>query len=133
MPDTARLGARERAVAILSLVAVVLLAAVLVGFLVRNGVYVVVGLAGLVLAVAGGWWVDHRSARRGGRRVIGMVVGAAVLVVGVAPGRERGLGILRPIRSSLCALLAIAVHGGPGLASLDAGLRTSAPQTGCTT
>ncbi len=46
--------ARQRALAIVSLVAVVLLAAALLGFLVRNGVYVIVGAVGFALAVAGG-------------------------------------------------------------------------------
>ena len=44
----------------------VLLAVALIGFLVRNGVYVVAGAAGFALGVAGGWWaITKRAPRRG--------------------------------------------------------------------
>src|ERR1700733_10071372 len=53
---------RVRALAVVSLVAVLLLAVALIVFLVRNGVDVVVGAAGFALGVAGGWWAITKRA-----------------------------------------------------------------------
>ena len=66
MPDPSRTpGSRPRVLALVSLVAVVCSAA-LIGFLVRNGVYVVLGAAGFALGIAGGWWaITKRAIRRG--------------------------------------------------------------------
>jgi diacylglycerol kinase family enzyme len=97
-----------RALAIVSLVAVLLLAAALVGFLVRNGVYVVAGAAGFVLGVAGGWWAITKRAPRHWLGIIAMAVGAAVLVSALLrAGTEDWESFVRAL---VClALLAIAV------------------------
>ncbi len=115
--------ARQRALAILSLVAVLLLAVALVAFLVRNGVYVIVGLAGLALGVAGAWWAITKQAPRRGYGVIGLVVGAALLVAALlGAGNEDWESFVRAL---IClALLATAVLAAR--AALAASLRTAA-------
>ena len=67
--------------AIVSLASGVALAVVLVAFLVRNGIFLVIGLVGLALSVVGGWWV---VAERMPRRAVGflaLLLGAVVQVV----------------------------------------------------
>ena len=115
--------ARQRGLALLSLVAVVLLAVALLGFLVRNGVYVVVGAAGFALSVAGGWWAITKRAPRRGLGIIAMVVGAAVLVTALlVAGSEDWESFVRAL---IClALLAIAVLAAR--AAFAASLRTTA-------
>ena len=76
-----RASGRQRALAVLSLCAAVTLLAALVVFVVRNGGYVVVALAGFVLSVGGGWGL---IAGRGVRRIIGLVMLLAGLAVGLA-------------------------------------------------
>ena len=107
----------------LSLVAVLLLAAALIGFLVRNGVYVVVGAAGFALGVAGGWWAITKRAPRRWFGIIGMVVGAAVLVTALlGAGSEDWESFVRAL---IClALSAIAVLAAR--AAFAASLRTTA-------
>ncbi|HLM94838.1 MAG TPA: diacylglycerol kinase family protein [Acidimicrobiales bacterium] len=124
MRDSSRTStARQRALAILSLVAVVLLAAALLGFLVRNGVYVIVGAVGFALAVAGGWWAITKRAPRRGYGVIGMVVGAALLVTALLlAGNEDWESFVRALIS--LALLAIAVLAAR--AAFATSLRTTA-------
>src|SRR5580698_6988389 len=73
--------ARARVLAIISLTAVVLLVVAVVGFLFRNGVYVALGAAGFMLGIASGWWAISKRAPRRWYGLIGMVVGAAVLVI----------------------------------------------------
>ena len=76
-----RPAAAARGWAILSLAAGLALTVVLVVFLVRNGIFLVVGLIGLALSVVGGWWV---VAERMPRRAVGflaLVLGAVVQVV----------------------------------------------------
>ena len=115
--------ARQRALAIFSLAAVVLLAAALLGFLFRNGVYVVVGAAGFALAVAGGWWAIAKRAPRRGYGIIGMVVGAAVLVTAfLLAGNEDWESFVRALIS--LGLLAIAVLAAR--AAFATSLRTTA-------
>ncbi len=115
--------ARQRALAIVSLVAVVLLAAALLGFLIRNGVYVLVGTVGFALAVAGGWWAITKRAPRRGYGIIGMVLGAALLVTALlVAGNEDWASFVRTV---IClALLAIAVLAARAAFGLS--LRTSA-------
>ena len=100
--------ARQRGLALLSLVAVVLLAAALLGFLVRNGVYVIAGAAGFAFGVAGGWWAITKRAPRRGVGIIAMVVGAAVLVAALlGAGSEDWESFVRAL---IClVLLAIAI------------------------
>jgi diacylglycerol kinase family enzyme len=73
------IGGRRRIAAGVAVVAVGVLAVVLLVFLWRNLLAAVVALAGLVLSVAGGWWV---VTERMPRRAMGVVgVGAGLLVV----------------------------------------------------
>ena len=55
---------RRRAAAVVALVGSVALVAFVVAVLFGHGAHVVIGLVGLAVAVAGGWWVDHRRACR---------------------------------------------------------------------
>jgi diacylglycerol kinase family enzyme len=124
MPDTNRTpGLGQRVLALVSLVAVVLLTVALIGFLVRNGVYVAIGLAGLAVGVAGGWWAITKRAVRRVCGTIGMVAGAAALVASLlAAGSEDWQSFVRAL---LCVgLLAVAI--ATARAALAAGLRTTA-------
>jgi diacylglycerol kinase family enzyme len=123
MPDTNRTPAsRQRVLAVVSLVAAVLLAASLIGFLVRNGVYVAIGLAGLALGVAGGWWAITKRASRRVFGTIGMVAGAAVLIASLlGAGNEDWQSFVRAL---VCVgLLAIAI--ATARAAFAARLRTT--------
>jgi diacylglycerol kinase family enzyme len=112
-----------RALATLSLAAVVLLVVALILFLVRNGVYVAMGAVGLALGVAGGWWAITKRPPRRWFGVIGAIVGAAVLVSALLlAGHEDWESFVRAL---IClALLGIAVL--TARAALAASLRGSA-------
>jgi len=96
-------------------------------FLARNGLYVLLGLAGVVVSAVGGWWV---ITGRAGRRLMGgvaVVVGVAALVVAIlVAGQEDWASVVRVFVA--VALLAAAVVAGR--AALVAGLRASASSTG---
>jgi len=97
---------RARLWAVVSLLAGLGLLAAVVAFLARNGVYVVVGVAGVALSVTGSWWaITGRSFRRAAGSV-GLAVGVAVLAV---------------------ALVLLAVAAGAARAALAAQLRATAP------
>ena len=124
MPDTKGTPtSRQRVLALVSLVAAVLLAASLIGFLVRNGVYVAIGLAGLAVGVAGGWWAITKRASRRVFGTIAMVAGAAVLVASLlGAGNEDWPSFVRAL---LClGLLAITI--ATARAAFAARLRTTA-------
>ena len=75
-----------RAMAMLSLGCSVLLLVLVVAFLVRNGIYVALGLGGVVLGVASGWWV---VTGRDWKRVMGWVglgAGAVLIISAFARG-----------------------------------------------
>ena len=114
---------RARILAVLSLLASLLLALAIIGFLVRNGVYVALGAAGFVLGVAGGWWA---ISKRPPRRWFGLVMallGAGLLVAALLRrGTRTGSHSSEP--SSASALLVTAVLAGR--AALAASLRTTA-------
>ena len=115
--------ARARALAIVSLVAVLLLAVAILGFLVRNGVYVALGAAGFVLGVAGGWWIVSKRPPRRWYGMVGAVLGAALLIAAfLGAGSEDWESFLRAL---IClALLATAVLAAR--AAMAARLRSSA-------
>jgi diacylglycerol kinase family enzyme len=100
--------ARIRALAILSLVAVLLLAVAVIGFLVRNGVYVVVGVLGFALGIAGGWWVISNRPPRRWYGFVGALLGAALLIAALlGAGSENWESFVRAL---IClVLLVIAV------------------------
>jgi diacylglycerol kinase family enzyme len=97
-----------RTLAIVSFVAVFLLAIALIAFLVRNGVYVAVGAVGFVLGIAGGWWTITKRAPRRWLGFIAMGIGGAGLVTALLlAGTEDWESFVRAL---VClALLAIAV------------------------
>ncbi len=114
---------RARVLAILSLVAVLLLAIAIVGFLVRNGVYVVLGVAGFALGIAGGWWAISKRPPRHWYGFVGALLGAALLIAALlGAGAEDWESLLRAL---VCvALLAAAVFGAR--AAMAASLQTTA-------
>jgi diacylglycerol kinase family enzyme len=115
--------ARARILALLSLLAALLLAVAIIGFLVRNGVYVALGAVGFVLGVAGGWWAISKRPPRRWYGVTGAFLGAALLVAALlGAGSEDWESFLRALIS--LALLATAVVAGR--AALAASLRTTA-------
>ncbi len=124
MSDSNRLSTtRPRALAILSLGAGLLLAVVLVGFLVRNAGYLIVGAAGFALAVAGGWWAITKRAPRRGYGVIAMGAGVVLLVAALlGAGNEDWMSFVRAVIS--LALLAAAVLAAR--AAFATSLRTTA-------
>ena len=121
--DSNRTALGPRALAILSLAAVVLLVVALILFLVRNGVYVAMGAVGLALGVAGGWWAITKRSPRRWFGVIGAILGAAILVSALLlAGHEDWESFVRAL---IClALLGIAVLAAR--AALAASLRSTA-------
>ncbi len=121
MPDNARrdgMGsasnapARARLLACTSLLAGTLLLVLVVVFVVRNALFVVLGLLGVVSAVAGGWCVitSSRSTRRA-IGIAGVVLGAAVLAIAVfGAGHEDWASVVRLFAA--LALLAVAILTG---------------------
>ena len=114
---------RARVLAILSLVAVLLLAVALVGFLVRNGAYVALGAAGFALGIAGGWWIISKRPPRRWYGIVGALLGAALLIAALlGAGAEDWESFIRAL---IClGLLATAVL--TARAALAASLRTTA-------
>jgi diacylglycerol kinase family enzyme len=110
---------------VVCIVATAAFAISIVVFLARNGLYVVAGIAGLGLAVTGGWWLV--TARTQHRRVLGIVtavVGAAIVVVSLlAAGTESWASVVRLLVS--LALLVIAVVTAQRAMAADL-VRTSA-------
>ncbi len=123
--ETVARGARNRARlwAIVSLAAGIGLIVTVVVFLVHNGAYLIVGVLGLVLVIAGGWWVltEHLP-----RRAVGMAAvtaGVALQVFGLlAAGQEDWESVLRFV----IALALLAVAGFAAQRALGAHLRTTA-------
>ncbi|KAA0233647.1 MAG: hypothetical protein JJLCMIEE_03206 [Acidimicrobiales bacterium] len=74
--------ARRRVAAGAALAILGLLIAVVVVFLWRNGAYVVIGLAGLGVAVAGAWWVVTEGMPRRAVGSVGMLAG--LVIIGLA-------------------------------------------------
>ncbi|MGP0032370.1 MAG: diacylglycerol/lipid kinase family protein [Acidimicrobiales bacterium] len=124
MSESARTPAPyQRVLALLSLAATFLLAVALIGFLVRNGVYVMVGLAGLALAVAGGWWAITKRAPRRVYGIMAMIVGAGLLVAALlGAGHEDWESFVR----ALICLGLLVVAAAAARAAFAASLRTTA-------
>ncbi len=119
--------ARARVLAILSLLAVLLLAVGVVGFLFRNGVYVALGAIAFALGVAGGWWAISKRPPRRWYGVIGMVVSAALLIAALLGAGDEDWESF--VRTLIClALLAIGVL--TARAALAASLRSTAASRG---
>ena len=129
-PMTAEPGAvpaGARLLAVVSLLAGAGFVVAVAVFLARNGWYVLLGLAGVVLSIVGGWWM---ATGRAGQRFAGgvaVIVGVAALVAAIlAAGDEDWASVVRAVVS--VALLAVAVVAGR--AALAAGLRASVSSAG---
>jgi len=124
-PMSAEAGARL--LAVVSLLAGAGFVVAVAVFLARNGWYVLLGLAGVVLSIVGGWWM---ATGRAGQRFAGgvaVIVGVAALVAAIlAAGDEDWASVVRAVVS--VALLAVAVVAGR--AALAAGLRASVSSAG---
>jgi diacylglycerol kinase family enzyme len=115
--------ARARAFAILSLVAVLLLAVAVLGFLVRNGVYVALGAAGFVLGIAGAWWVVSKRPPRRWYGMLGALLGAALLIAALlGAGSEDWESFVR----ALICLVLLATAVLTARAAMAARLRSTA-------
>ena len=122
-----KVPARARALAVVSLVAGVGFVVAVAVFLARNGLYVLLGLAGVVVCVVGGWWVATGGTSRRVAGLISVVVGAAAVVGAIlGAGNEDWASVVRLVVA--LALLAVAVLSGR--AALVEGLRVSASQAG---
>jgi diacylglycerol kinase family enzyme len=103
-----RSTARQRVLAIVSFVATAALVAETVVFLLRNGVYALLGAGGLLLALVGAWWMLTGRIPRRAVGIAGMVVGIGALA-GAMWGAASGAGAaLRNILLAV-ALLSVAV------------------------
>ena len=77
---TAPASTRQRALVAVSLLAVALLVVAVIIFLLHNAGYVLLGVAGVVLAVAGAWWAVAERQPRRTMGIVAVVVGGAGLV-----------------------------------------------------
>ena len=97
---------RQRVAAIVALVATVVLIVLVAAILFRNGVSVVIGLAGLFVAVAGGWWAIAEVMPRRAFGIAGIAIGLTVIVIATAIALDNAERVL--VRSLLVfGLLAI--------------------------
>jgi diacylglycerol kinase family enzyme len=113
-------GVGRRALAVASLLAGVLLAAVMVVFAARNAGALVVGLVGLGLLAAGAWWTITEPMPRRAVGVAGVLIGLLVIAVAVVqatPTADRPL-----LRLAVLAVLVV-VAVGAGRAALVGDLR----------
>jgi len=101
----------RRVFAVIALLAAAALVIVVVVFVVRNIGWLLVALAGLSLAVAGLWWALTERATRRVVGTIGLVAGAALIVVAVV---QALVGAQDPVRRLLvvAVLLAVAALAG---------------------
>jgi diacylglycerol kinase family enzyme len=107
---------RRRALAIISLVATTILVVAVVVFVSRHAVWLVVALAGLALAVAGVWWAVTEHLPRRAEGFLGLVIGAALVVLAIARVVQGSQSPLLRIAIVAAALALAAVTGGAALA-----------------
>ncbi len=77
-------GLRSGLLAITALLATAALVVVVVIFLVNNAGWVALGMAGLLLVVAGGWWMLTEKMPRRAVGLAGLVAGVAAMIGGFA-------------------------------------------------
>jgi diacylglycerol kinase family enzyme len=115
-----------RVFAVTSLVAGILAVILVIVFLVRNGVYIVLGLVGVLVAIVGGWWAVLES---GARRLLGYgaaALGTAAMVAAVlVAGSETWASVIRLLAALALSAIAIA----SARAALVAELRRSSAGT----
>jgi diacylglycerol kinase family enzyme len=111
-----------RALAVTALCAGAALVALVVAFLVRNGVDVALGLTGLALGIAGGWWAITERALRRLVGYGGVLAGSTLIAVALLrAGQESLASVIRLVIALLLLVVAIA----SARASLVARLRSS--------
>ncbi len=109
--------------ALISLVCGVAFAVAVIVFVLRNSLSVVMGVVGLVVGAAGGWWAITGSRGRRVAGMVGLVTGAVLLVAAVLyAGREDWASFVR--LAIACVLLALTVLAAR--AALAAQLRATA-------
>jgi diacylglycerol kinase family enzyme len=93
LPD---IGARARLLAIVSLLAALALALAVIGFLARNGLYVVAGIAGVAVAIAGAWWTITEPLPRRALGIAGVIAGAGLFGFAlIGAGNEDWASVVR--------------------------------------
>ncbi len=94
--------------ATVSLVASALLFVAVLAFLVRNGPYVVAGLGGLVLGVAGGWWTVTRPMPARALGAVAALAGIGLLVYAfLGAGQENLASVLRLVVALVLLVIAV--------------------------
>ena len=118
---------RQRALVAVALLAVALLAVAVIIFLFHNAGYVVLAVAGVVLAVAGAWWA---VAERQPRRTVGIlavVVGGAGLVAALLLA---GDGVSQTILRTAVVAALVTVCVASARAAVAESFRPVAPAVG---
>ena len=104
-----QVSTRRRAFALAALVAGVALVIAVGAILFRNGASVVLGLVGLFLAVAGGWWFISEPMPRRAIGGAGIALGFAVIVVSIAMALDNAERIV--VRSLIVVALFLIMLG----------------------
>jgi diacylglycerol kinase family enzyme len=113
-----------RLLACISLLAGTLLLVLVVVFVVRNALFVALGLVGIIAAVAGGWLVITSSSTRRAIGIAVVVLGVALLAIAIiGAGHEDWQSVVRLLIA--LALLAVAIL--TGRAALTRHLAASSP------
>jgi len=107
---------RRRALALLSLLATAVLVVGVIVFVARNVGWLVVALVGLALAVAGVWWILTEHLPRRAIGFLGLVVGAALIVVAIVQAVQGSQSPLVRIAAAGAALAVAALAGRAALA-----------------
>jgi diacylglycerol kinase family enzyme len=106
--QTRAVSRRTQALACTSLLASALFLALVIGFVFRNAGSVVLGVLGVVVAIAGGWWAVTRRAAGRVLGVAGVAIGAVMVAVAVLrAGSESAASVVRLVIA--LALLSVAV------------------------
>jgi diacylglycerol kinase family enzyme len=106
----------RRALALLSLLAAAALIIEVILFVTGNVVWLVVALVGLAVAVAGVWWVLTEHLPRRAIGFLGLVVGAALIVVAIVQAVQGAQSPLLRIAAAAAALAVAAFAGRAALA-----------------
>ena len=106
----------HRALALLSLLATAVLAVEVIVFVARNVGWLVIALVGLAVAVAGVWWILTEHLPRRAIGFVGLVVGAALIVVAIVQVVQGSQGPLVRMAAVAAALAVAALAGRAALA-----------------
>ncbi len=122
---------RRRVAAIVAFVSSVVLAAAVVAILLRNGASLAIGLVGLCVAVAGGWWLITEEMPRRAIGIAGVAVGLAAMIFAVANALN-GADRIAARAALVAALLAITLGSARAamvhdLHQLDVRVRAGGP------